>query len=1287
MAFKPTKSQENVLNSHKQRVVVSASAGSGKTTLMIEKLLKIITEDDADISKFLVCTFTNASSAEMKERLYAKMAECINAEKDSVKRKKLIENYEKIELAKIYTIDKMCLDVVKKYYYKLKIDANIQTLSDFEASFLKNRAFKLALEECERKSPQNIDLICAYFLQDRNDEKLRDLVYKLYENIQTRADGYDFLENVAVSLYVDDYKSSVILNSAIAEFDSSTQKILNYYITVASCLSEEDDAKLIKVLNGDISILQSYFNLDLENKIKFIFHNSVFSTRLPTTNSDYGEELKSVKNGYKTACTNMRSFLVTSDLKEMMELLAETKKMLLLLIDFLKIFKLKYDDLKLKQNQYEFIDIQHLALKLFSLEEVIDDFASDIDYVFVDEFQDVNYLQESLIDSLAKSGKLFLVGDAKQSIYGFRLCTPAILIKKMKDFSNDASGLSENLNENFRSDKCILDFVNQVFNCAMTEEESGVDYAKTSQLKGKDCFNNGTNFGEKVEIDILDFGQDEENSAQGEEENSKADDVLSENASRTNTQSVPLNQVANSVNADVAVGCDATNNAQRPNSGCATEGKAVNGVQVYDITRDVEKSHNKVLVEAEHIVERVTRALSQTIFDVKRGEVRQVDFKDIAILFRKRKALFVKVVELLGEKGYPVNASFKEDIYKSVEVMFVNSVLKLTLNFEDDIALATVLTFPCVNLTDADLTAIRLFGAEEKYFANATKRYASEKAGYIADKINSLTAFLCYLKKQIYVKNVYQIIKRIEQHFDLLNVLYSLNSKKIISNYQKFLNEIIGLEKYSVIDYLQYLQTRNQTECEITLSSGENCITCQTIHASKGLEYPIVILASAGDANKYRSSDLVITSEGLGADFYNIEEKWKKPTIVKNYIEASIKRGEIEELKRLLYVALTRPKNQLVVVGSCNVKKLLKEFREYAEPSFMQMILCYLKPFERETLENATELKNEFATIRIVKCGADKDCGTVQAESCKTQQVCFSKEQADFIARYINYQYPHAQNQNYAFKNSVSSILKSENVGENYAIEPRSLDVREHQFMPANELGTIYHAVLEKVDFFRDYSLEDVSALLKECGSVAISACLADVENVDNSTSVRAEFVENARNNAESDISATCGSSCADSAERVYVNGVSNAEKINISTLGAVAGCDEVAVEKIVNANQILSAINNIKSLISQGDKVLKEQPFIFKAKHLDVVASSCEEEVLVQGVIDLLIFKTNGQAVIVDYKNTAVKNPQLLAERYGKQLFLYSYATKLGYGVQDVKTYLYSIKQNELIPVDATKR
>lgn len=1248
MAFKPTISQQNVLDTKKQKVVVSASAGSGKTTLMIEKILKIIIEDGADISKFLVCTFTNASSAEMKERLYSKMAECIASEKDEKKRKKLIENYEKIELAKICTIDKLCLDVVKKYYYKLKIDANIQTLSTFEASFLKNRAFKLALNEFEKVSSDGVELICAYFLQDRSDEKLQNLVYSLYDDIQTRADGFDYLDNVALTLYSDNVENSVVFNAGVSRLDVAVQGILKLYLTAVSSLDEKEDSKAVAVLNKDIDVLKSYFNFDLNNKINFLFKNEISATRFPNGDFNFKDEIKAEKKKFKGEIEKLKSYFGTDKIDEMMMQLRETKQMLVLLIDFLKIFKQKFDDLKLKQNQFEFLDIQHLALRLFRFDDVLNDFTSDINYVFVDEFQDVNYLQDSLIENLSRSGKLFLVGDAKQSIYGFRLCTPAILMQKIKDFAVDnQNGLSENLNENFRSDKCILDFVNQIFNCIMTESESGVDYEGTSKLKGKDAFDNGEKFGDKVEINILDFGanlEECEETSENAGKNGKENGVDEQNKNKL-TQFENLKKTENACESLGENGQEQNLNGENNDN---NQNKSnYNFVKVYDIAKDESAFQDRISMEANFIVQKVALCLGQTIYDAKAGCVRTVDFKDIAILFRKRKALYVKVVQLLKAKGFPVSAEFKEDIYQSIEVMFINSLLKLVLNFEDDISLATVLTFPCIGLDDSDLSCIRLFAKSEEHFSTCVKLFAmqfgdgencvesekcedsakkvqknskktdfcndfgitNENCTKIANKINNLISFLKELKNDIYVCNVYEIIKKIEKHYDLLNVLYAMKDEKIISNYEKFLNEIIGLKNYNLIDYLQYLQTRNnggESESEISVSSGDNCITCQTIHASKGLEYPIVILASAGDASKYRGKDLVITNEGIGADFYNIEEKWKKPTLVKNYIESAVKRSEIEEMKRLLYVALTRPKNQLIVVGACSVKKFEKEFREYAEPSFMQMILSYLKPFEREILVSSGKLDNEFASIKVV---FDIEMERSEEKE-KESGANLSDEQLNFICSYLNYSYPHLQNQNYAFKNSVSSILKSENVGENFCLEPQNLEISEH-LIALNEIGTIYHSVLEQIDFINAdfYDDEKIDALLEEMKKQGV--------NVD-----------------------------------------------------------------VVNAGEILDAIKNIKSLIECGDTIRKEQPFIFKARHCDIVESKCEEEVLVQGVIDLLIIKPNGNFIIVDYKNTAIKDKERLINKYKKQLFLYSYAVKLAYKAEKVQTYLYSIKQNQLIEV-----
>lgn len=1142
MSFTPTESQSKVLLSKNKNIAVSASAGSGKTTLMIEKVLSILENENADISKFLICTFTKNAGDEIKERLYEKLANKIKEETDEKERTRLINNYEKIELAKINTIDKICLDLAKKYFYKLKIAPNIEILSNFQKENLKNKAFTLTLGKIESKDKSMVDLLCNYFLQDREISKFKEFVYRLYDDMQTRADGNKFLDNGALSLYECDIKTSDMVLKPLSVLDDKMQALLTLY---EATIDKIDDKfkKFKERLDGDILILKSYFNLDIESKIKYIFELSIFSN-FYANNCEYSKELTLAKNSLRDYVSELKKYFDTYDLNILAFRINETKKMLEKLIIFLKEFKSCYDDLKIKQNQYDFVDIQHLALEILKDEKTLTDCIKDIDYIFIDEYQDVNYLQEELIDTLVKSDNLFLVGDAKQSIYGFRLCTPIILLNKMRKFANEDNSICVNLNENFRSDKVILEFVNQIFSNVMTLSESGVDYKTTDKLSGALSFNN-ENLEHKVKVDII-----LEPSKSADEDTKQKD------------------------------------------------------FHVYNISDEEEYGVDFVEVEANHIVKLVLKCLEEKIFDSKLNGVRNVNYKDIAILFRNRKELYVKVVQKLDECGIPLDVSYKQDLYDSVEVIFINSLLKLVMDSNDDISLATVLSFPCVGLTDNELAKIRLQYLDEQYFSSAVKLYMQQCKDETSDKLCKFFQFLNDIKKKIYTNCVYDLVKEIEFKFKFKNMLYSLNNLKIISNYEMFLNELKDMGNISLVDYLEYLSTRSEVLSEINLSGGENSVSCQTIHSSKGLEYPIVIVVGCGEEIKSRPYDLIVADEGIGSDYYDIENKWKCTTLCKNYIVAGKKKNEIEEEKRLLYVALTRAKNQLIVVGSIKESSFTKNFRDKKEPNYMDFVLSALKDVEKSALTGKKIFNGEFATFEIIE-----NYNSVDLIENEPLEIELNEEKAVEILEFLNYKYEYMENSKIAYKNSVSSILAQFSENQNFTESPKKLEVSEHNVVfKANEIGTIYHKIMENVDFTIKYDLSMVNHLLQNLKS-------------------------------------------------------------------------EINVE-MVNENEILNCINIVSQFVNWGDEIRKEQPFIFKEKHNKIIDSNCEDYVLVQGVIDLLIKKQNGEIIIIDYKNTSIIDDEKLKEKYYKQLYLYKYATSIVYNTNNIKTYLYSIKQHKLIEV-----
>ena len=1143
--FKPTESQQTVLDAKSKNIVVSASAGSGKTTLMIEKVVKIIEDEKADISKFLICTFTKSAGEEMKSRLYEKLEQKLNEETDINKRKIYTTAYDKIELAKICTIDKFCLDIVKKYFYRLGIDPNIENLSSFDENFLKNRAFMHTLEKFESENSEIIDLLCMCFLEHRDLKKLKQLVYKIYSDMQTRPDAIEYFDKNAFKLY-NETAIIQLVEQKLNMFELNAKLLIEEYTNVLKFLNPERDEENIKRLNSDIKLLNSYFNLDTQNKIKYIFNLDINGRFKASEEFDF-KELTDIKNNFNSVKNDIVSYFDVSDLNEIIARCLSTRDIIEKLKEFVLTFANCYLELKMGINQFEFNDIQHFALDLLKKDDIRDDIVKDIDYIFVDEFQDVNYLQDELIHKLARNDNVFLVGDAKQSIYGFRLCTPEILIKTMDKFESDGTSLAQNLNENFRSDKVILDFINEIFNKIMTIESSGIDYEGKAQLKGALSYNNELLFN-KVKVDIF-----LDSSAETNSEDEKAEKV------------------------------------------------------VYDITKSGDDDISKVDREASHIANLVIKCLEEKIFDTKRNQIRNVNFGDIAILFRKRKALYKAVVEKLSALNVPLTIGYKEDIFDSFEVRFVNALLSLIMNFDDDIALTTALTFPSIGVTDDELALIRLKSLDADTFSSAVKNFAiscncesDADCILINKKIKKLLMIIDLLKNQMYTSTVYDLIKQIENSCDLTNILYSINNPKIIANYAKFISEIKSSKFVNLIDYLQYIEERENDDSDVNVSGGENSVKCLTIHESKGLEFPIVICAGAGEKRNSRTDDILIHNEGIACDYFNIDGKWKASTIIKNYINEKLKHNETEELKRLLYVALTRAKNQLFVVGTITSKQLKTPYYNYKEPNFMQYILSELKPFEIETLESGGGYKNESFEFNI--CNDE----VVLMQNSNSEDVyLYTDKELNEIYNYISYEYPNKENFKIAFKNTVSAILKAENNGEHYNIEPRKLEIGESA-LKSNELGTLYHKVLESIDFKKDYTDDDISTIIKA----------------------------------------------------------------NESSEG------------VVSIAEIKNAINTIKRFIGSDDVIFKEQPFIFKAKHKDIVTSNCEEEILVQGVIDLIIKKPNGEIVIIDYKNTNIKDDNVLRDKYKKQLELYKYATKLVEKTDKISTYLYSIKQNKIIEV-----
>ena len=432
MAF-PTKKQQEILDILDKNIVVSASAGSGKTSIMIERIANFISNFQVPIKEMLVVTFTNSAAAEMKERLVNKLAQKIEEEKDYSKKAFLISQAEDIDSANICTIDKFCISILQKYYYLLGLDGNFNIIEDIENEKLKNRAFDNAIKKLRKENPILIDELCDAFLEHRQTTKLKELADKILFYLSVQEDRVEYLQKTLFCLYTLPIEKNSIYANAIAKVADVVEH--NSYTFERYIDLNIEHVKTANLLQLYKKFFNDFKNAKLNEKHAIISSFAVI--KLGNKKAENPDEIKQSIYAIETALNEYKDiFNPQFTLKELEEQLKNSKILIEKLMQFVTLYEKNLLDYKKENNSFTFADIEYFAYEILKKDEVKNTLTDEISLIFVDEYQDVNKLQEHLISQIAKKNNLFLVGDIKQSIYGFRLSDPRFFEQKLIEYAS-----------------------------------------------------------------------------------------------------------------------------------------------------------------------------------------------------------------------------------------------------------------------------------------------------------------------------------------------------------------------------------------------------------------------------------------------------------------------------------------------------------------------------------------------------------------------------------------------------------------------------------------------------------------------------------------------------------------------------------------------------------------------------------------------------------------------------------------------------------------------------------
>lgn len=960
-----TSEQQKVLEFNKQNLIISASAGSGKTFILIKYITDLIISKKVPLKRFLVLTFTKAAANEIKERLL----------KSFLKEKTsdfLFEQIDEIPTSDIKTIDAFCEKIIKQNISKTSLDENFSIIDEKQSQNLKEKAFERAFEEFSENYTNEFGEV--FFAFKKNKGMIFDCVNQIKNFFDSQEDEqylFDYFLNNNEKLFDDSCK---YLNDFLRQ---DFNEIFQYATQFNS-----QEAELISYYNQLLDLLKTPLGEDYIENAK-----NIASFSLPRmTSKKIDEENKQV---LKNASAKLKKIINLCKQYDFSQLSLKKQRMgvlnkaILLLVD---LFAKNYHSMKKNRDFIDFADAEKIAQKMLADKEILEELQESYDYVFIDEYQDTNKLQESIIKPIAEKGMFVAVGDIKQGIYGFRNASMEIMQKDIEAFSKDNESETLFLKSNFRSDKNILDFVNTIFEKIMTKNSTGVDYFSTSMLKGEQDF---AFDGEKpVKICLC-----------RESEKDKA---------------------------------------KFP--------------KIYSVKQDLLSLNDSNQAESSLIVNQIEKFLNSNLFDVSTKSFRKVLPQDIAVLFRGRSKTMKQCYKLLLEKNIDVVTDSKNNLIDCTSIKIIISLLKLTLSTNDDIALVTVLHSPFCKFNLDELANISL--AEGETF--------EEKIESLKNQNQKVCWFYQFLEDFKFNCQLKGVVKSLKEKINKSNFFENLPSDIEEKDEELSVEALYKLIKSINADFnvpLIIESVENSSIQNNFISQSNNSVLLTTIHATKGLEYPIVILAGCGDNfEKTDTNSFAISKRfGLGTNVYDNIMLTKSPTPILHAIrKENKKRHWIDEIM-IFYVALTRAKNHLVLCGTfkeIETKKNLEDCNSYFDLAFTAL-------GEKIAYELQTEGEYQDKNFDIEIFANDKK-ESLSTKKVLKEEVIDLEDIKEKIALKYNFN-------NFELKNSVTSI--NENAKSFAYGETNGADRTE-----SIERGNLLHLAMKFLDFDKICDKESLCA-------------------------------------------------------------------------------------------------------------------------------------------------------------------------------------------------------------------
>lgn len=965
MSLNCTPEQQAAIES-RGKVIVSASAGSGKTFVMIQKLCDLI-ENGGDLDEVLAVTFTKKAAAQMKEKLRKGLVGRL-ASSEGQARANIKAQLAKIPSADISTIHSFCARLVRTYFYAVDVDSafDIIAADDASAQTLKRRAMDNLFDRMYETEDEDFAYVLSCLRRNRSDESVKNLISEGYSSVRNVADYEEMLENCDFTERRFDelcaeYKRTV--NERCEALKRAVIKFSGQFTVPEGC----------DKLNVIIEEMLAALDAVAENDDLFAPLPPLGKTRRPAA-KDHSREALEVFDKFRSGIKKKYESL-TGDLKDRESELAaylESGRLCRAFCNLILQFDVEYTAVKRDEGKLDYEDLEHLTLRLLKDGEIKSRINSKYKHVFVDEYQDVNPVQERIISEVGAEN-VFTVGDVKQAIYGFRGSKSVFFSRKYDDMKKGKGALK--LSRNFRSSDGVLAFVNRLFGDMMTPAVCGFSYKDDGEMFRGGKYPQG--YGTAL---IHVFGKEEK------------------------------------------------------------EKEGASGVYSVAERALIKSGHTR---EGLAVLEIVKRELSGKIYDADLGRERDAQPGDVCILTRKRADKSVTgIVRALTDAGYAVAGAKEANLCSRPEIRQMLDILSLIDNCRQDIPLSTALLSPLGNLTQDELAQVRIAAPRtgRLTFRECMLDYVKNRADGISVKLSQFFAKINRYRRLSDVLGAAELIDRILADTGLA-ARYSAEGGAKLAGMRRLAAEAYGPSGQLPLGaFLNKIKAGGYNIAAPVPSSSES-IKLMTMHASKGLEFPIVIIADVSASFKGRDyGDMPFDDEyGFAPKCYNVGEKLQRTTLLRTLCNLKSKRENVKNELNLFYVACTR--------AMCNLHVMCAEPPEY-DPSDPFSADSYAKLFDvraysPEYMSGVTDFDGENSPQILLSAPDEQAYGEVNSRFMRP--------------------YAYEDSVNLPVKSSASQILKDSEAY--YAERVLYTEEQDDERQTGAERGTAYHRYLELCDF------------------------------------------------------------------------------------------------------------------------------------------------------------------------------------------------------------------------------